>query len=286
MQGWLVILIRSMVMLFITLILIRVMGKRQPARMNPFNFVNYMVIALIAGLVALNVIANLAFGLIALGVWVLIPIALDYLSVKSKWVHDVLNGKEAILIKQGKIMERNLMRSRLTGEELLRELRSKNVFNLSEVEFALMETTGDINVLLKSDHKPVTPHDMEHKVAPQTEPQTIILDGNLLDEPLASMGLNREWLKLQLDKLGVALNNVFVGQVNSYGELYIDLFDDAIKLPQPKVREMLYINLVKVQADLMIFAIETAEQAAKSMYTKNAAKMEQVLEKLKPYLLR
>ena len=59
MQGWLVILIRSIIMLFITLILIRVMGKRQPARMNPFNFVNYMVIALIAGLVALNVIARL-----------------------------------------------------------------------------------------------------------------------------------------------------------------------------------------------------------------------------------
>ena len=84
MQGWLLILLRSIVMFFITFILIRVMGKRQPARMNPFNFVNYTVIAIITALTILNIITNLAFGLIALGIWVLFPIALDYLALKSK----------------------------------------------------------------------------------------------------------------------------------------------------------------------------------------------------------
>jgi uncharacterized membrane protein YcaP (DUF421 family) len=286
MQGWLLILSRSIIMFFITFILIRLMGKRQPARMNPFNFVNYMVIAIIAALTAMNIITNLAFGLIALGIWVLIPIALDYLTLKSKWAHDIINGKETILIKQGKIMEDNLFRARLSGEELLRELRSKNAFNLSDVEFAVMETTGDINVLLKSDRKPVTPYDLEQKVAPQTEPQTVILDGNMLDEPLAGMGLNRAWLQLQLEKLGVSLANVFIGQVDSYGDLYLDLFDDAIHLPGPKVKEMLYANLEKVRADLMTFALETQNQAAKTMYSNNADKLEQVLGKLKPYLLR
>jgi uncharacterized membrane protein YcaP (DUF421 family) len=286
MRGWLLILSRAIIMFFITFILIRIMGKRQPARMNPFNFVNYGVIAIITALIVMNIITNLAFGLIALGVWVLFPIALDYLALKSKWAHDIINGKETILIKQGKIMEDNLFRLRLTGEELLRELRSKNAFNLSDVEFAVMETTGDINVLLKSDRKPVTPHDLEQKVAPQTEPQTVILDGNILDEPLAGMGLNREWLKLQLEKLGVSLANVFIGQVDSYGDLYLDLFDDAIQLPGPKLKEMLYANLEKVQADLLTFALETQNQAAKRMYSNNADKLKQVLKKLKPYLLR
>jgi uncharacterized membrane protein YcaP (DUF421 family) len=262
------------------------MGKRQPARMNPFNFVNYTVIAVITTLIVMNIITNLAFGLIALGIWVLIPIALDYLALKSKWAHDIINGKETILIKQGKIMEDNLFRARLTGEELLRELRSKNAFNLSDVEFAVMETTGDINVLLKSNRKTITPYDLGQKVASQTEPQTVILDGNMLDEPLASMGLNREWLKLQLEKLGVSLTNVFIGQVDSYGDLYLDLFDDAIQLPEPKVKEMLYANLEKIQADLMTFAMETVDQDAKTMYYNNANKLKQVLEKLEPYLLR
>lgn len=286
MPAWLSILTRSIIMFFAVLIAARFMGKRQPARMNSFNFVNYIVIAVIAALVSLNIITNPAFGLIALGIWVFIPIALDFLALKSKWIHDLLNGKETILIKQGKIMEENLFRLRLTGEELLRELRSKNAFNLSDVEFAVMETTGDINVLLKSDRKPVTPHDLGQKVAPQAEPQTVILDGNIMDEPLASMGLNREWLRLQLEKMGLSIANVFIGQVDSYGDLYIDLFDDSIHLPQPKVKELLYANVLKCQADLTTFALETQNPEAKTMYSRNAEKLKTLLEKLKPYLLR
>jgi uncharacterized membrane protein YcaP (DUF421 family) len=286
MPGALLIFLRSIFMFFITFIIIRAMGKRQPARMSPFNFINYLVIAIVSTLIALNIITNLAFGLIVLGIWVLFPIAMDYLALKSKWIHDVINGKETILIKQGKIMEDNLFRARLTGDELLRELRSKNAFNLSDVEFAVMETTGDINVLLKSDYKPITPRDLGQKAAPRAEAQTVIIDGNILDDPLANMGLNREWLNLQLEEAGVSLTNVFIGQVSSYGDLYLDLFDDNIQLPQPKVKELLYATLMKVQADLMTFALETQNQDAKTMYSNNAGKMKQTLEKLEPYLLR
>jgi uncharacterized membrane protein YcaP (DUF421 family) len=286
MSTWIVILIRSGFMFLVTLILLRVMGKRQPSRMTPFTLVNYLVIAILAALISISVIPNLMLGLIAIGVWALFSIALDYLALKSKVIHDLLNGKETVLIKQGKIMEENLFRVRLTGEELLRELRSKNFFNLTEVEFAVMETTGDINVLPKSEYKPVTPHGLGAKVAPQNESQTVILDGNIMDEPLASMGLNRAWLKLQLEKLGVSLTNVFIGQVDSSGELFIDLFDDSIILPQPKVKELLYANLEKVQADLTTFALETKDPFAKTMYSENSAKLQILLEKIKPYLLR
>lgn len=286
MPTWLIMVTRSVIMFFVVLIALRIMGKRQPARMNSFGMVNFIVIAVIAALTAVNIIANFIFGLLALAVWILFPVALDFLAVKSKWIHDLLNGKEAILIKHGKIMEENLFRFRLTGEELLRELRSKNAFNLNDVEFAVMETTGDINVLLKADRKPVTPHDLGQKVAPQTGPQTVILDGNIMDEPLASMGLNREWLRLQLETMGVSLTNVFIGQVDSYGELFIDLFDDAIHLPKPKVKEILHANLEKCQADLTNFALETQNPEAKTMYGRNAEKLKALLERLSPYLLR
>lgn len=286
MQGWLTVFWRSLLMLFLTWIGVRLMGKRQPTRMNSFNFTVYVGIGIIAALTALNIITNLAFGIIALSLWVLIPILLDYLALKSKWIHDLLNGKEAVLIKQGKIMEENLFKVRLSGEELLRELRSKNVFSLSDVEFAVLETTGDLNVLLKSDRKPVTAHDLGVKTAPQAEPQTVILDGNIMDEPLASMGLNREWLRLQLEKTGVSLTNVFLGQVDSAGDLYLDLFDDAIALPRPKVKELLYANLKKCHADLNKFALETQNPEAGRMYSDNAAKLESLLQKLEPYLLR
>lgn len=285
MQGWIQILLRSILLFFLTLVIIRIIGKRSISRITPFSFVSYNVTIIIAALIAVNIITNMVYGFIALGVWALFSIALDYLSIKSKKVHDWVNGKETILVKHGKIMEENLLQVRMTGEELLRELRSKNAFNLADVEFAIMETTGEINVFLKSDKKPVTAHDIGMKVAPQAEPQTVILDGNVLNEPLSSLGLNQQWLNMQLENMGVSLDNVFLGQVDSSGDLYLDLFDDAIEIPQPKVKEMLYANLEKTQADLMTFAMETKNEEAKNMYSKNADKLKQIMEKLEPYLL-
>jgi uncharacterized membrane protein YcaP (DUF421 family) len=248
--------------------------------------VSYIVIAVLAALVSANVIINSALGFISLGVWFIGTIALEYLSLKSKWMHDLVYGKETVLIKHGRIMEQGLLKARLTGEELLRELRMKNAFSLADVEFAVLEVTGDISVFTKSDKKPITASDMEIKIPPLAEPQTVILDGNILNEPLTSIGLNKNWLGIQLEKLGVALDNVFIAQVDSSGELYVDLFDDSIKNPQPKVKEMLYAGLEKSQADLVSFALETQNENAKIMYNKNAKKLHDLLKILKPYLLK
>jgi uncharacterized membrane protein YcaP (DUF421 family) len=194
-------------------------------------------------------------------------------------------GKETILIKNGKVMEENLSQVRFTGEELLRELRSKNVFNLMDVEFALMETTGEINMLLKSYKTPITPHDLGKQVSPQTESQTVILDGNIIDEALSNRGLNHGWLNTQLESLGVSLDNVFIGQVDSSGDLYVDLFEDSIQIPKPQVKELIYANLEKTQADLLSFALETQNPKTKDMYSNDAQKLQSIVKKLEPYLL-
>lgn len=286
MKIWLVVLFKSIGLFFLTLILVKIMGKKYTSKMTPFNFINYAVIAILVSLVSLNIISNWAFGIVALAVWIVLPVLLDYLSMKSKVVYDLINGKETILVKEGKVMEDNLSQVRFSGEDLLREMRSKNVFNLADVEFAVMESTGDINVILKSDKKPVTPHDLGIKVSPQGAPQTVILDGNVINESLSNMGFNQGWLNAQLENIGVTLENVFIGQVDSSGELYVDLFDDMIEIPQSNVKELLYANIEKAQADLMSYALETENQKAKAMYTNNANKLKNVLEKLKPYLLR
>lgn len=77
--------------------------------------------------------------------------------------------------------------------------------------------------MLKKQNQPVTPKDLNLPVAAVKEPQTIIMDGLILDEPLSTIGLNRHWLHTELDKLGVILDNVFLGQANSNGELTVDL---------------------------------------------------------------
>jgi len=195
-------------------------------------------------------------------------------------------GKETVLVKEGKVMEENLLKVRYTGEELLRELRNKNAFNFADVEFAVMESTGDINILLKSDKKTITPHDLGIKVGNLSQPETIILDGTILDNGLSNRGLDRKWLDVQLSNLEVSLENIFIGQVNSSGDLYVDLFDDLIQVPQPKVKELLFSNIQKVYSDLISYSLETNDQAAKEMYTQNANKIKKILDALEPYLLR
>lgn len=286
MQNFVVVILRTVVLFFLTLFIVRIIGKSSLSKATPFKLISYIVIATIATMLSLGLIPNITFGYISLAVWFLFSIALDYLAMKSKWVHDFINGRETVLIKDGKVMEESLKDVRFTGEELLRELRTKNAFNLADVEFAVMEATGEVNVLLKSDKKPVTPHDLMQKVAPASEPQTLILDGTILDEPLSTIGLNREWLKVQLSTAGVSIDNVFIGQVDSSGDLFIDLFDDSIQVSKPQVKELLYATISKVQADLLQFSLETNNPEAKQMYSENAYKMKKVMDRLEPYLLR
>ncbi|GAB6152022.1 DUF421 domain-containing protein [Desulfosporosinus burensis] len=284
MQEPLAVIIRSLSLFVLVGLSIRLIGKRNISRVKPFNFMSYIVLAIVATLMSLNLV-NIISGFIVLLTWLVLPIALDYLSIKSEVIHQLINGKETVLIKHGKIMEENLIQLRMTGEDLLAELRSKNIFNLTDVEFAVMETNGELNTYLKSDKKPVTAHDLSQKVTPQAEPQTVIMDGNILNEPLFSLGLNQEWLKVELEKMGVALENVFLAQVDSSGDLFLDLFDDAVELPQPKVKELLYANLQKVQADLSTFSLQTDNKTAKGMYLRNSQKLQNLLDKLRPYLL-
>lgn len=286
MDTWLILLFNSIILFFVTLTITRFMKKKTLSNATSFDFISYMVIAIIITLISLNVITNIYFGLITLSVWALMPILLDYASMKSKWVYNIIHGKERVLIKDGKVMEDNLSKERMTGQEFLQTLRCKKAFNLADVEFAIMETTGDINVNLKADKNPVTSYDLGKKVAPKTETVTVILDGNMLNEGLTNIGLNQGWLRTELENKGVALENVFIGQVDSSGDLYLDLFDDMIQIPKTQVKEMLYASLEKSQADLMSFSLDTDNKAAKAMYLKDAEKLKKVIEKLEPYLLR
>ncbi|AKN29739.1 hypothetical protein Ccar_02295 [Clostridium carboxidivorans P7] len=286
MSTWILVLLRSIGLFFLTLIVVRILTKNYSVRITPFRIINYGVIAILISLVSVNAISNWVFGIITLAVWILLPIVLDYISMKSKYIYNLINGKETILVKDGKVMEENLTELGLTGDELLRELRSKNAFNLADVEFAVMESTGDMNVVLKSDKKPITPHDLGIKVSPETAPQTVIIDGNVINESLSNLRLNQTWLNEKLENLGVSLDNVFVGQVDCNGELYVDVFDDSIELPEASVKEMLYASLEKSQADIITFSLETENVEAKDMYVREANRLKTIMKKLEPYLLR
>ncbi|VYT67695.1 DUF421 domain-containing protein [Clostridium tertium] len=286
MDTWLIVLFKSIILFFIAIIITRYMKRKTLARATPFDFISYSVVAVLIPLISLGIITNFYFGIITLVIWAIMPLLLDFASMKSKTVYNLLHGKERVLIKNGKIMEDNLSKERITGQEFLQIMRSKNAFNLADVEFSLLETNGDINVSLKADKKPVTSYDLGKKVPQKSEPQAVILDGNILNEGLTNAGLNIGWLNTQLEAQGVPLESVFLGQVDSSGDLYLDLFDDMIQIPKAQVKEMLYASLLKCQSDLMSYSLDTDNEEAKNMYSKNAKKLEELINKLEPYLLR
>ena len=286
MDTWLIVLFKSIILFFIAIIITRYMKRKTLARATPLDFISYSVVAVLIPLISLGIISNFYFGVITLIVWAIMPLLLDLVSMKIKTIYNLIHGKERVLIKNGKIMEDNLSKERITGQEFLQIMRSKNAFNLADVEFSLLETNGDINVTLKADKKPVTSYDLGKKVPQKSEPQAVILDGNVLNEGLTNVGLNKGWLNTQLEAQGVPLESVFLGQVDSSGDLYLDLFDDMIQIPKAQVKDMLYASLLKCQSDLMSYSLDTDNKEAKNMYSKNAKKLEELINKLEPYLLR
>ncbi|MBS5948978.1 MAG: DUF421 domain-containing protein [Clostridium sp.] len=286
MDTWLIVLLKSIILFFMAIIITRYMKRKTLARATPFDFISYSVVAVLIPLISLGIISNFYFGIITLLIWAIMPLVLDFSAMKSKTIYNLLHGKERVLIKNGKIMEDNLSKERITGQEFLQIMRSKNAFNLADVEFSLLETNGDINVSLKADKKPVTSYDLGKKVPQKSEPQAVILDGNILNEGLTNAGLNIGWLNTQLEAQGVPLESVFLGQVDSSGDLYLDLFDDMIQIPKAQVKDILYASLLKCQSDLISYSLDTDNEEAKNMYSKNAKKLEELINKLEPYLLR
>ena len=122
------------------------------------------------------------------------------------------------------------------------------------------------------------------KVANEKVPQTIIMDGTIINDAMAAAGKDRNWLSMELNKLGVTIENVFMGQVDSYGDLTVDVYDDKINVPSPQVRPLLMAMIKKSQADLELFALETESAQAKAMYNKNAKKLKNIIILLQPYL--
>ena len=105
-----------------------------------------------------------------------------------------------------------------------------------------------------------------------------------MNDAMSAAGKDRHWLHMELDKLGVTVENVFMAQVDSYGDLTVDLYDDKIQVPSPQVRPLLLAMIKKCQADLELFALETESEKGKVMYDKNAKKLEEVISILHPYL--
>ncbi|MBJ7958278.1 DUF421 domain-containing protein [Bacillus mycoides] len=282
---WTLVILRSVFILIILFAITKWLGKRQISQLSFFEYIAGMTIGDIAAQVSTGLDSKFFHGVFAILIFAVVPFFTGIISLKNKTARDFFEGKSTVLIKDGKILEDNLKKEKYTSDELLELLRGKNAFSVADVEFAVLEPSGELNVLLKKDRQPLTAKDISLKVPNEKEPQTVIMDGNILDEPLSASGHNRAWLHSELEKLGVVIENVFLGQVDSYGQLTIDIYNDKLQMPSPQNKPLLLASLKKCNADLELFSLETKSKSASDMYSKNAKQIEKILNKV-TYLLK
>lgn len=284
MPDWITVVIKSISLLVILFFMTKLLGTKHMSKMNVFEYISGIVLG---GIVAIHTIdpdKNISYAIIAMVIWFVIPFSFEKISLKSKSFRDFTQGKSTVFIQDGKIMEDNLKKAGYSTDDLLEKLRDRDIFLASDVEFAVLEPNGSLNVLPKKENRPLTAKDLGIKVAPEKQPQTVIMDGKVIHESLANLNLNLNWLETELEKLNVSLENVFLGQADTNGNLYVDLYDDKIVVPQPAENEMLLATMKKCQADLELFMLATDNEQTKAMYKKNSQKLQKAIDLVEPFL--
>lgn len=206
------------------LFMTKFLGKRQVSQLSLFEYMTGLTLGSMIATIAQSPIDDWMTGFVPLMVWVLTSFALAWAQLKSKRFRDLMDSKGTVIIKKGRLLEHNMRKERLTIDELMTQLRNHNAFQLSDVEFAIMEPTGDINVLLKHEHQPLTLSKMREELAGQHEPIIVLMDGEILVKELEQIEKDAEWLRHELNKRGLQEKDVFVAEVNAKHELFIDVY--------------------------------------------------------------
>ena len=182
--------------LYLVLILsVRMMGKRQIGQMEASEFVVTMLVANLASIPMQDAAIPLYSGLLPILVVLGMELSLSGLILRSVWVRKFFCGKPGILIDNGKILLENLRRTRVTLDELMGHLRSKDVLDVQTVQFAILETDGSLSVFPYPKERPATAKEAGIRTEKQYLPITIIEDGYVLEENLQKAGKDQDWLE-------------------------------------------------------------------------------------------
>lgn len=189
---------RSIVLYIIVLIVMRLMGKREISQMQPFELAISIMIADLASIPMTEIGIPIFNGIIPILGLLLMHLVISVINIKSIKLRKFICGKPSILIYRGKIDEKVLKKERFTINELQERLRRNNIFNLGDVEYAILETSGEVTVIQKPEKRGTIPEDFQ--IIPEYEgiPYDLVIDGKILNENLEKLGKNKKWLEKQL----------------------------------------------------------------------------------------
>lgn len=216
------VLLRSLVSIIVLFILAKLMGKRQLAQLTFFDYVIGISIGSIAAAFAIDREIDYEHGLAGMVIYALFAILLSIITYKSVKASELIIGSPAILIQNGRLMEENLRKSKIHINDVLEECRVKGAFNIDDIEYAILETSGEISVLLKSQKLPLTPEDLKIPTQYKGLCANLIIDGKVMKEHLTLINLDEEWLKKELKKNKISdAKDVLLASLDSQGKLTI-----------------------------------------------------------------
>lgn len=219
MEQYIIILFRTVLLYLLILLIFRLMGKREIGELSILDLVVYIMIAEMASLAIENTKDPLVDTLLPISVLVIIQITLAMMSLKSKKFRDIVDGKPTIIINNGKIDEKAMRSQRYNFDDLLLQLREKDVGDIADVEYAILEPSGTLSIFQKKQGEQEGQQDSSSLALP------LIIDGEVQEDHLGMMDKSSSWLLEHLSKQGY--DNPEEISFCSYqnGKFYIDLKD-------------------------------------------------------------
>ncbi len=213
-------IIRTLILFAVVVIGLRLMGKRQIGQLQPYELVIVIMLSALAAIPMENTEVPLLFGLFPIFTLIVLQVAMSWMSLKSEKARGIICGTPSVLIENGKIIEKELARLRYNINDLLEQLRVKNIPNIADVEFAILETGGQLSVIPKSQKRPVIPEDLNIPTKYEGLPMTLIIDGFVFRKNLSRVNLNEDWLRAELHKFGInSFKEVLFAHLDTEGKL-------------------------------------------------------------------
>lgn len=194
---------RAIVLYLIVLVVMRLMGKREIGQLQPFELAISIMIADLASIPMTEIGIPIFNGIVPILGLLVMHLILSLINLKSLKAREIICGKPSILIYRGKINEKELKKERFTINELEERLRGNNVVNLGDVEYAILETSGQVTVIQKPEKRNTIPEDFN--IVPEYEgiPYDLVVDGKVMNKNLKAIGKNYNWLKKQVEKFDI-----------------------------------------------------------------------------------
>ncbi|MFT8315741.1 MAG: DUF421 domain-containing protein [Clostridium sp.] len=218
--------IRTFIVGIIAFLVGRYISKRTINQLTAYDFV-------LAWILGALTVAPLLDGEVSF-TYIIVPLLtlffwhyiFSFISLKNRKLSLFFNGKPVILIDDGKIIRKNLKKHFINIDLLMSELRLKNIFNISEVKYVILEPNGHFSIIKKESHRPVTPTDFNLLAKPVDLPLVIINDGKLFEENLIKSGVDKKWLMNNLAMYNIDnIKNIYIATIDSSKKLYVSKKD-------------------------------------------------------------